>query len=599
MKHKIEFWRITSVKKIRALVVAPYAGLRETVNAISAMYRDVMDITVVLGNLEIGAQQAQSAAAEGYDVIISRGGTAELIGKKVDLPVVNIGISGYDYMRSIRMAENISGRKALVGFSYITEDANIVKALLQTDVEINTVRSLAEIKPLLTRLTTHGCELVIGDVATCRTADELGIRSLLLQSGEESVRGALDSAIKIVHSYSGKLEQLELLKRVISMSREQVVVLDRNGAVHYSSVDPAKFALSPGDLEQMFENREAGSDREVVLPRQSGTLLIRCSCMGNGLRAFYLRWIQDERRQQSKGVTVTNFKAKPAVNDFLRKNSIYDKKTCQIAQYFCTSRSNVLITGDFGVGKADMAAAIHRNSDCWQRPLIQIDFGAAKVQPSMNWLKNCAADMAQGGTLCLDNVDLLDKKGQAMVLETLCELPKKDWRFIATAAPCIRMMAREGGFDRELLQLFSELSLYIPNLRESHKDLERVVGLYIIEANARLGKQIAGVEPQGLEKIKQHTWMQNFSELNQAIYQMVLVTTGTFISEQTVQDTLESRTVDQTAGISLQGTLEEIELRIIRQVLEEENGVLSRTAERLNVGRSTLWRKLRDAGINA
>jgi transcriptional regulator len=41
--------------------------------------------------------------------------------------------------------------------------------------------------------------------------------------------------------------------------------------------------------------------------------------------------------------------------------------------------------------------------------------------------------------------------------------------------------------------------------------------------------------------------------------------------------------------------LEEIELRIIRQVLEEENGVISRAAERLNVGRSTLWRKLRDA----
>ena len=53
-------------------------------------------------------------------------------------------------------------------------------------------------------------------------------------------------------------------------------------------------------------------------------------------------------------------------------------------------------------------------------------------------------------------------------------------------------MAREGSFDRRLLQILGELSLHIPNLKESHKDLERIVGLDIIDANARLGKQIAG-----------------------------------------------------------------------------------------------------------
>ena len=50
------------------------------------------------------------------------------------------------------------------------------------------------------------------------------------------------------------------------------------------------------------------------------------------------------------------------------------------------------------------------------------------------------------------------------------------------------------------------MGLHIPNLKESHKDLERIVGLDIIDANARLGKQIAGVEPEGMEMIKNHTW---------------------------------------------------------------------------------------------
>lgn len=583
------------MKKIRALVIAPYAGLRETVNAVSDRYRSQMDLTVVLGDLENGVVQARKAAEAGYDVIISRGGTAELISQNISLPVVNIEISGYDYMRSIRLAGNISGPKALVGFSYITENANNVNTLLQTNVEINTVRSPEEIGPLLTRLTAQGCELVIGDVATCRTAGELGIPSLLLQSGEESVKGALDNAIKLVRTYSEKLEQLELLKQVLARSREQAVVLDSVGNVVYHSVELARFALTVEDLEHMFENAEDAPDQEVLLLRESGTLRINCRHLSNGLRVFYLRWIQSEYRKQNKGITVFNFKVRPAVNEFSKKNSIYDQNTSNIAQSFCGCQDSVLITGDFGVGKSDMALAIHRNSPRWMLPFIQIDCAAVKAQSSMAWLKDISGELAKGASICLNNLDSLDRKGQSLVLETVRELPERRWRFLATGSSEIRMMARDGSFDKNLLQFFSELCLHIPNLKESHKDLERIVGLDIIDANTRLGKQITGVEPEGLALIKAHTWHQNFAELRQAVYQMVLLTGGTYITEATVRETLEGRGVGKITGISLQGSLEEIELKIIRQVLEEEDGVLSRAAERLNVGRSTLWRKLRNA----
>lgn len=262
------------MEKVRALVIAPYAGLRETVNAISGFYRSQLDVSVVLGDLGSGVMQARKAEEEGFDVIISRGGTAELISQNVSLPVVNIEISGYDYMRSIRLAGNISGPKALVGFSYITEDASSVNTLLQTDVEINTVRSLEEISPMLTRLTAQGCELIIGDVSTCRTAEELGIPSLLLQSGEESVRSALENAIKLVRAYSGKLEQLDLLKQALSQGNEHIIVMDSVGNILFHSADLVRFSLSAGDLERLFEDTEDSLDREIVLLREGGTLRI-------------------------------------------------------------------------------------------------------------------------------------------------------------------------------------------------------------------------------------------------------------------------------------------------------------------------------------
>lgn len=587
------------MKKVRALVVAPYAGLRETVNAISDCYRNQLEVSVVLGDLDAGVAQAKKAEAEGYDVIISRGGTAEQISQNVSLPVVNIEISGYDYMRSIRLAENIAGPKALVGFSYITENASSVNTLLQTDVEINTVRSLEEIDHLLTRLTAQGCELIIGDVSTCRIAKELGIPSLLLQSGEESVRSALENAIKLVRAYSDKLDQLELLQQALSKGREQIVVLDSLGAVLFRSTELERFSLAPEDLEHLFENMEECSDQEILLLRENGTLHISRQELSLGRTAYYLRWVRMEHRQQNRGISVSNFKAKSAVNEFSKKSGIYDEKTSQIARSFCGCQNSLLITGDFGVGKSDMAVAIHRNSSRWMLPFIQIDCAVAKVQHSMLWLKDVSEELAKGASICLENVDSLDKKGQALVFETLQDLSERRWRLMATASPKVRMMAREGSFEKRLLQLLGELSLYIPNLKESHKDLERVVGLDIIDANARLGKQIAGVEPAGMALIKSHTWERNFAELRQALYQMVLLSNGSYITEATVRDTLEGWETATPTGISLQGSLEEIELRILKQVLEEENGVISRAAERLNIGRSTLWRKLRDADNRA
>ena len=184
------------MKKIRVMVIAPYEGLKESVMAVAPAYKDRLDITVTLGDLSRGTLVARDAEKKGYDVIISRGGTAEMIGKSVSIPVINIDISGYDYMRAIKLAENIHGPKAFVGFSYITERARSVNNLLQTDVDIFTIYSQEEIAPLLKKLTGRGYELIIGDVATCREAKELDINNLLLISGEESIIDCLDRCLQ-------------------------------------------------------------------------------------------------------------------------------------------------------------------------------------------------------------------------------------------------------------------------------------------------------------------------------------------------------------------------------------------------------------------
>lgn len=586
------------MKKIKVMVIAPYEGLKESVMALAPVYRDKLDITVTLGDLSSGALAAKDAERMGYDLVISRGGTAEMIGNNVSIPVINIDISGYDYMRAIKLAENIHGPKAFVGFSYITERARSVNNLLQTDVDIFTVYNQDEIAPLLKKLTGQGYELIIGDVATCREAKELDINNLLLISGEESIIDAFESAIAWTGAYSNRIEQLHLLQQVVAHGREHVIVLNEKSQVIYESASLSQLGLSLEELDELSRDESLLSGREIILQQENGVAYVMLQQLdpqeGGGNRAFYIRSVPAGEHYVKEGISVRNFRTEPANKDFFRQNSMHDQNIIDVARSFCHSRRPVLLSGDPGVGKAEMAAAIHRYSEHWMCPFILVDCTVVSLPELIRWLDKSAQLMQGGATVCFENLDASDRKTQRQLSTLLQSMNPENWRFIATARSGIQQMVEEGKFDEQLYRFFSQLSLYIPNLNQSRHNLEKIVNLYIIEANSRLGRQVIGVDEEGRKLIWEHTWHYNYDELQQAIYQMVLIAQGPFITAQEVRTTVLAREpLPGENGLPLVGTLEEIELKIIRRVLEEENGNLSRTSERLNIGRSTLWRKLK------
>lgn len=91
--------------KIRILGIAPYEGMKSIMLKL-AKDRDDIDLSVFVGDLHKGAEIARKNFHEDFDIIISRGGTAELIGAITPLPVIEIALSVYDILRAIKMAEN-------------------------------------------------------------------------------------------------------------------------------------------------------------------------------------------------------------------------------------------------------------------------------------------------------------------------------------------------------------------------------------------------------------------------------------------------------------------------------------------------------------
>lgn len=590
-------------EKIKVTVIAPYEGLRETVSSVSGSYRDSLDINIVVGDLISGLTYAKDAMRNGADAIVSRGGTAEMIKNNVDIPVFTIQVSGYDYMRAIKLADNITGLKALVGFQYITERAHSVNELLRTDVDIFTVLNQDEIEPLLKILIERGYGLVIGDAATCRVAAEIGIRYLLLTSGEESVADAFESVISCVSAYNPRIRRLGMLEKLQQKDERKAFILSEDGELIYGSAEPEMLGLAEAEIKRFADNIGDEQPHSFMVTRETDVLYISFGMIsddrGEKYRTLFIDRIPIRDDVPRDGVEVRNFKLPLSKEGFLRQNEIYTQETIRTAEAFCFSEQPILITGDEGVGKANLALTIHRRSKYWNRPYIQAD---CTVTDPVGLLRDLSQDMDKlrnGAVFCLEGLEAVPKERQRELFNMIMKFGGPEFRFMATACGRLGEMMASGSFDERLYQYFAQLSLYVPNIRETRQNLSKVVNIFVIEANARLGKQIVAVEDDAMKYIEELEWHYNYEELKQAVFQMVLIAEGSFLGLAEVRATMKSRRPETKPEerLTLNGTLEEIELGIIKAVVKEENGNMSRAAKRLGVGRSTLWRKLKEAGL--
>lgn len=98
---------------MKVLAIAPYNGLKELM--ITLGEKEEFELQVEIGDLEEGLTLAKDAIHNGIDIIISRGGTAELIQRELTIPVVEIEVSGYDMLRVLTLAKGYPGKKQLLG----------------------------------------------------------------------------------------------------------------------------------------------------------------------------------------------------------------------------------------------------------------------------------------------------------------------------------------------------------------------------------------------------------------------------------------------------------------------------------------------------
>ncbi len=229
-------------------IIAPYESMVPIIKECISLYPD-LTIHYSVGDLHRGVEIARSEERKGTDVIISRGGTAQLIKKAVKIPVIDMQLSGYDMIRSLTLISNLTEKTAIVGFSNITSGAQSIIELLEYPINVYTISDSKEVAPLILKLKNLGYQQIVGDVITIKTSTAYGLKGFLLQSGKESIIKSIEDA-KLVNGYLNHKNNLaNIFEQFILKDTKNIIILDDSNHILYEHLtDFPSTPLSKGQL---------------------------------------------------------------------------------------------------------------------------------------------------------------------------------------------------------------------------------------------------------------------------------------------------------------------------------------------------------------
>lgn len=586
--------------KIRILGIAPYDGMRTAMERAAEAYPQIQ-LDAYTGDLEAGVAIVQQTPPNTYHCVISRGGTAALIRKVTDLPVVDINISVYDVLRTMKLAQNYTSLYAIVGFPSITEPAHTLCSLLGYDLDILTVHSADEVTNTLQRLQEGGYRMVVCDMVAHTVARQLGLDAFLITSGMESLHTAFDQALSISEWYSQQRREIMLLRRITQGQNGRAIMLNSDGTVFYASPnDPPKELL-----EQLRSHM-------AEIPT-NGTLKFYYTEHDHLYSITAQVFVVDEARRYlfycipSRIPLHTNWAGLRSMNrgecEYLFTNSFYSLSGALGAlgaeiESLSSVRQPIMISGEPGTGKEQIARHLYLHSSLVNKPLVVVNC-ALMNEKSWDFLLNHYSSPlnATDNTVYFQNLESI---ADARVPELLAAI--KETGLARRVRLIFSCACREEGIVPDVLRKFTErlgcLSLSLPPLRSRQDEIPSLASLYLSSLNLELGKQISGLEPRAIEMLRQYSWPTNYTQFKNILRTLASTTSGAYVTAAQVAELLgRERTLRRPAEpthaeVRSDRTLDEIVTEVVQQAVAAHNGNRAAAARQLGISRTTLWRYL-------
>jgi transcriptional regulator with PAS, ATPase and Fis domain len=523
------------------LFLSPYEKLSQTARSVLAERKVDFEIVDVP---PFQCEEVAKGIGKKAQVIISRGGTAMLARHHSSLPVVEIPVTLTDILGSVASITGVEGsRMAIISTANIICDPKFISKIRSLSIDFFTsadcfvschdwieerIQSEALAKG-------GGYDIIIGDALVCAIAAKHGTRSVLIESGEQSVRMAVDEAMRIVETNRDG-------SRTLIKHRKEI--LENGWVANYSFRD----ILGHGSgLDEAVRHARlfAKSDGNVLIEGETGT----------GKELFAQSIHNESDRVYGPFVSVNC----SAISDGLFESELF-------------GYDGGAFTGASKGGKKGLF-------ECAQNGTIFLDEISETPLSSQAKLLRV----------------LQERKLRRVGSERIIDL---DARVICATNKNLLELADNGLFRKDLYYRLGELELCLPPLRDRPQDVLLMADSFLRTEAGKIDRKLFWKDSSVFACLPKYQWPGNIRELRNFIVKLATYSSDGELTKESVQALFRSSSREATRKkgdeltVGISGDFKLMEREIFSKLLAHFDGDKKRLCAEYGISKPTLWRKL-------
>lgn len=592
-------------EQVEILAVAPYEGLATILERESLNYPDI-SMTVITGNLEEGVAAAIDRLVEPFDLILSRGGTADLLRQSLDIPVVDIKTSALDVLQALQFSEDINGKRAVVGFRGITDAAHLTSDVLHLDLDIFTLVDEKDVHNVTGILAEQGYDTVLCDVISSTVFREAGFNTVLITSGTNSVRESIDEAVRVAHHMRSVHNENVFFREVISNSGTDTVIFQEDDSLSFTTVDRGGGKALIETLKALLPEARHGAADTIRRTIGGHSYIIRSLVSEGQEGSKVVFYVSQGGGGSTRNAGIAYYTKAEALGEYMK--SPYSlagdvNGVNKSLQDMLESGRPLLITGEYGTGRTAVATQAYTISKLASHPLVEIDCGMLTDRSRNYLLGGRTSPLFESGlTIHIKNMEASDSAFIKELFGTLVGTNAvRRNNLIFSCNPTGELV---GSYIPYIKDKFQCIQVELAPLRESKERIPTIAKLYVSQLNAHLSKEVLRIDRQAMTLLADYAWPGNYVQLGRILSQLCVTSRDHTIRAAEVRSLLAlERPVypnvssDRSSyGIDLDRSLSQIEHDIVEEVIRKHGGNQSAAARQLEISRTTLWRMMKDQG---
>ena len=582
-------------------------------------------------------QEARRAVDDGADVIVARGNQAMYIKQHLAVPVVDIRITVQELGILIRKAKKLSEMErpkiAIIVNVNMLPDITHLGELYDAEIDSYIIYPDMDIKQLIDQVAKCGTDVIIGGTnVMVEAAQNYGIPSVHVALTQDGLREAFRVAVMMKYAIDVEKKSNAQIKALLDNSFTGILRTDRSGEItmintfFQTLLRKKEKEIVGKKIQQIFPPIEEPEIEQVLVQGQA--VYSTYTIMDDNTVNFMMVPVIVEEMVEGMMVfccLVQKSVRNPYQPDMLLADRNYFdnffsdsskmRQCIHLAKVYLQSRNPILILGEAGTEKKELAHSIYLSSLNRNGPMVCVDcrnlteeeqakviFGKA---PGNGYVS--AVKRAQNGVLLLLNIEYLSMQNQSRLYDVLTynylmeEADDRPMllnaRVLATGTKALKSLVENGRFQTELYYTLMGLMIEIPPLRERKEDLAKAVDTYF-ELYANKYSRFFSLTKGARNYMIGYPWFGNLTQLDHFCEKLILFSNSRVINETTVIDLLREMELIKSQEIpALPEEEPDTGKQQVLSLLEKYHGNRQDVADELGISKVTLWRWMNKYGI--